>query len=91
MIEVLAQVRKDNFKDFPDVIEDLDLVPEEDKFTHLMTLDGVKDTQDILNVFQYDPEYLMNEEKYTTLRREILGDEDEDDEGEIVFFFQEVS
>ncbi|XP_026683506.1 pre-mRNA-splicing factor CWC22 homolog isoform X1 [Diaphorina citri] len=80
MIEVLAQVRKDNFKDFPDVIEDLDLVPEEDKFTHLMTLDGVKDTQDILNVFQYDPEYLMNEEKYTTLRREILGDEDEDDE-----------
>uniref|UniRef100_A0A8D8V5F1 Pre-mRNA-splicing factor CWC22 homolog n=1 Tax=Cacopsylla melanoneura TaxID=428564 RepID=A0A8D8V5F1_9HEMI len=82
MIEVLAQVRKDNFKDFPDVVEDLDLVPEEDKFTHLITLDGVKDSQDILNVFQFDADYLTNEEKYQTLRAEILGDDDDDEDGD---------
>ncbi len=35
----MFQVRKDGFKDNPSVPEDLDLVEEEDQFTHMTTLD----------------------------------------------------
>lgn len=53
MIEVMFQIRKDGFKDHPAVIEQLDLVPEEDQFTHLLTLDSAKDPQDILSNYTY--------------------------------------
>lgn len=49
MIEVMFQIRKDGFKDHSAVVEELDLVPEEDQFTHLLTLDSAKDSQDILS------------------------------------------
>jgi len=45
----MFQLRKDGFKDHPSVIEQLDLVPEEDQFTHLITLDSAKETHDILS------------------------------------------
>ena len=35
----MFQVRKDGFKDNPSVPEELDLVEEEDQFTHMITLD----------------------------------------------------
>ena len=41
MIEVMFQVRKDGFKDNPAITEDLDLVEEDDQFTHMVTLDDV--------------------------------------------------
>jgi pre-mRNA-splicing factor CWC22 len=101
-------VRKDKFKDFPSVPEDLDLVEEEDQFTHLLTLDEVTEGQDILSkfspilyaqvygiargslcfvfstldVFKLDEEYVVNEEKYATLRKEILDDSDDEEGGE---------
>lgn len=49
----MKQVRKDKFKDYPSVEEDLDLVEEEDQFTHLLTLDEATDGQDILSKFCY--------------------------------------
>ncbi|XP_043256527.1 pre-mRNA-splicing factor CWC22 homolog [Colletes gigas] len=88
MIEVMFQVRKDGFKDHEAVPEELDLVEEENQFTHLVTLDEATDSQDILNVFKFDAEYVSNEDKYTQLSKEILGsdvsgseseDGDEDD------------
>jgi pre-mRNA-splicing factor CWC22 len=51
MIEVIFQVRKDQFRDHEAVIEELDLVEEEDQFTHLITLDDAKDSEDILSKF----------------------------------------
>lgn len=39
MIEVMFAVRKDNFKDFPTRIPELDLVEETDQITHLVALD----------------------------------------------------
>lgn len=53
MIEVMFQIRKDGFKDHAAVIEELDLVDEEDQFTHLITLDDVKqaNSEDILSNF----------------------------------------
>lgn len=80
MIEVIFQVRKDEFKDHPAVIEDLDIVEEEDQFTHLITLEDAKDPEDILNVFKFDPEYESSEGKYDTLRKELLGEGSSDSE-----------
>ncbi|XP_076277230.1 pre-mRNA-splicing factor nucampholin [Lasioglossum baleicum] len=87
MIEVMFQVRKDGFKDHEAVPEELDLVEEENQFTHLVTLDEATDAQDILNVFKFDAEYVTNEDKYKQLSKEILGSdvsgsESEEDDGE---------
>lgn len=51
MIEVMFQIRKDGFKDHAAVTEDLDIVEEEDQFTHLITLDDVKqvNAEDVLS------------------------------------------
>lgn len=51
MIEVMFQIRKDGFKDHEAVNEELDLVEEDDQFTHLVTLDEATDPQDILSKF----------------------------------------
>lgn len=51
MIEVMFQVWKDGFKDHPAVIEELELVPEEEQFTHLLMLDDATDAQDILSMY----------------------------------------
>lgn len=50
MIEVMFQVRKDGFKDNPAVIQELDLVEEEDQFTHLISVQEEQlDSQDLLS------------------------------------------
>lgn len=93
MIEVMFQIRKDGFKDHEAVSEELDLVEEDDQFTHLVTLDEATDPQDILNVFKFDPDYVVTEEKYKALSKEILdtdssgsdesgGDDEEDSSDE---------
>ena len=53
MIEVMFQIRKDGFKDHAAIIEELDVVEEEDQFTHLITLDDVKsgNAEDVLSEF----------------------------------------
>ena len=38
MIEVMFQVRKDGFKDNPSVLTELDLVEEDDQFTHMISI-----------------------------------------------------
>ncbi|KAL4720847.1 hypothetical protein ACJJTC_016716 [Scirpophaga incertulas] len=80
MIEVMFQVWKDGFKDHPALIEELELVPEEEQFTHLLMLDDATDSQDILNVFKFDDKYEENELKYKTLSKEILGSDAESGE-----------
>ena len=41
MVEVMFAIRKDSFKAHPAIISDLDLVEEDDQFTHLLQLDDV--------------------------------------------------
>lgn len=53
MIEVIFQVRKDGFKDHLPVIEQLELVEEDDQFTHLIMLEEATETQDILSKFTF--------------------------------------
>ncbi|XP_062580722.1 pre-mRNA-splicing factor CWC22 homolog [Saccostrea cucullata] len=80
MIEVMFAIRKDGFKDHQSVIEELDLISEEDQFTHLLTLEDEGTAEEILNVFKFDPEYEANEEKYKELKKEILDEGSSDEE-----------
>ncbi|KAK0556306.1 pre-mRNA-splicing factor cwc22 [Tilletia horrida] len=85
MIEVLSQVRRENFKDNPKIAENLDLVEEDDQITHEIGLDSKLNIQEGLNIFKVDPEFLDNEEKYRQIKAEILGensDSDGDDEAD---------
>lgn len=83
-VEVLSQIRKDNFKDHPAIREELDLLEEDDMITHYIELDGDLDTEEGLNIFKFDKDFDKSEEAYIQLKREILGeasdDEDEDEE-----------
>lgn len=51
MIQVMMQIRKDKFKDNEAIPDGLDLVEEEDQFTHLITLDDATDAQDVLSKY----------------------------------------
>jgi len=53
MIEVIFQVRKDEFRDHEAVVKELDLVEEENQITHLITLDDAKNSEYILNKFSW--------------------------------------
>ena len=51
MIEVLFQVRKDNYKDNPILPEGLDLVEQEDQITHDIRLDDPLEVQEGLSEY----------------------------------------
>ncbi|XP_074071677.1 pre-mRNA-splicing factor CWC22 homolog isoform X2 [Macrotis lagotis] len=78
MIEVMFAVRKDGFKDHPVILDGLDLVEEEDQFTHMLPLEDDYNPEDVLNVFKLDPNFMENEEKYKTIKKEILDEGDSD-------------
>ncbi len=80
MIEVMFAVRKDNFKDYPTVLKELDLVEAEEQYTHLLMLEDELDAENGLNIFKVDPDYADTEEKYRILKREILDESDSDDD-----------
>ncbi|KAM4626157.1 pre-mRNA-splicing factor CWC22 homolog [Discoglossus pictus] len=82
MIEVMFAVRKDGFKDHPVIPEGLDLVEEEDQFTHMLPLEDEYNQEDVLNVFKMDPNFLENEEKYKAIKKEILDEGDSDSDGD---------
>jgi len=81
MIEVMFQVRKDGFKDNPSVEEGLDLLEEEDQFTHMTTLDDATSGEEILNVFKLDTAYEENEEKYKAIKKELLDEGSDSESG----------
>ncbi|KAF8061690.1 MIF4G-domain-containing protein [Lyophyllum atratum] len=81
MVEVLMQVRKDKFKDNPILPEGLDLVDEDEQITHQIQLEEELQVQEGLNIFKVDPDYLQNEEKYKTIKAEILGEDSDEESG----------
>lgn len=81
MIEVLMQVRKDKYKDNPILPEGLDLVEEDEQITHQIQLEEELQVQEGLNIFKFDPKYLENEEKYKSIKAEILGEDSEEESG----------
>ncbi|KAF9078513.1 hypothetical protein BDP27DRAFT_1412482 [Rhodocollybia butyracea] len=81
MIEVLMQVRKDKYKDNPILPEGLDLVEEDEQITHQIQLEEELQVQEGLNIFKFDPNYLENEEKYKSIKNEILGEDSDEGSG----------
>ncbi|KAH9417442.1 pre-mRNA-splicing factor cwc22 [Dermatophagoides pteronyssinus] len=49
MIEVMYAIRKDKYKDHPSIMPELDLIEEDEQFTHMMTLEDDYETEDRLN------------------------------------------
>ncbi|MBZ3869783.1 Pre-mRNA-splicing factor CWC22-like protein [Sciurus carolinensis] len=78
MIEVMFAVRKDGFKDHPIILDGLDLVEEDDQFTHMLPLEDDYNPEDVLNVFKMDPNFMENEDKYRAIKKEILDEGDSD-------------
>lgn len=81
MIEVIFAIRKDGFKDHPSVVKELDLVEEEDQHCHMLSLEDELDSQDKLNVFQFDPKFEENEAKYQEIKKDILDESGSEDDG----------
>ncbi|OMJ08166.1 Pre-mRNA-splicing factor CWC22 [Smittium culicis] len=82
MIEVLLQVRREGFKDNVSVPEGLDLVEEDDQIVHEVSIeDDTLEVQDELDVFKFDENFEENEEKYNSIKQEILGDSDDSESG----------
>lgn len=77
MVEKLFEVRKSKFKEYPGVIPELDLVEDQDKITHKISLNDELDAQDGENLFKFDKEFEKNEEEWEQIKKEILGEEAE--------------
>jgi len=80
-MEKLLKLRKTGFRDHPPVPEELDLVESDDQITFEFGLDDedIK-KDDHLDVFRFDPKYEETEQEWKTIRAEILGLGDGDDD-----------
>ncbi|XP_015070595.1 pre-mRNA-splicing factor CWC22 homolog [Solanum pennellii] len=82
LIEDLFALRKHKFQ--PAVPPELDLVEEEDRLTHEISLGDMVDEQIELDVFKPDPNFVENENKYEQLQNRILGGSDQDEESDLL-------
>ncbi|TKR68266.1 hypothetical protein L596_024267 [Steinernema carpocapsae] len=73
MIEAIFHIRKDKFRAYPALIEDLDLIDEEDQVTHIVSLEESHDPENSLNVFKFDPDFEANEANYDEVRKQVIG------------------
>jgi pre-mRNA-splicing factor CWC22 len=81
MIEALFAIRKTEFRDFPAVLPELDLVEQNDQAVHDLELDDeTLDPEDRLDYYSFDAEYEQNEEIYSSIKKAILGDDEEEEE-----------
>lgn len=80
LIENLFKTRKNGYSEYPIIRKELDLVEFDDQETHLLELDAKVKSNDQLNIFQFDEQYDENEKLYDNVRKDILGDSDEEDD-----------
>ncbi|TRM59817.1 armadillo-type protein [Schizophyllum amplum] len=73
-------LRKDRYKDNPILPEGLDLVEEDEQITHQIHLEEELQVQEGLNIFKFDADYLENEDKYKSIKAEILGEGSDEEE-----------
>ncbi|CAL0309579.1 unnamed protein product [Lupinus luteus] len=81
LIEGLFAIRKAKFQGYPAVRPELDLVEQEDQLTHEVSLDEEIDSEISLDIFKPDPIFPENEKRYEDLKKTILGEESEDEDG----------
>ena len=81
-IEELIKIRKNRFQDYPSLEEDLDLVEREEQIMFEIGLDDEDlDKQEALDVFRYSDTWNQDEHDWTQIRREILGEDSDDESG----------
>ncbi|RWR74683.1 pre-mRNA-splicing factor CWC22 [Cinnamomum micranthum f. kanehirae] len=80
LIEGLFAIRKAKFQNYPAVRPELDLVEQEDQFTHELSLEDEIDQEIGLDIFKPDPQFLEHEKAYEDLKKDILGDEPSSEE-----------
>jgi len=73
VIEGLLSIRRAGFEKSgrPARFEGLDLVEEEDQITHQVSLDDDIDPEMLLDVYKFDPEYIVHDQQYELFKREI--------------------
>lgn len=76
-IESLFNTRKSRFKNHPGVIPELDLIEEEDRITHEVSLTDEFDAEEKVNFFQYESNYTENNKQWEEIQKEILGEEED--------------
>ncbi|CAI0542839.1 unnamed protein product [Linum tenue] len=83
LIEGLFAIRKANFRGYPAIRPELDLLEDDQQITHDVSLDdsGV-DPELGRNVFKFDPDYALHESQFEAKKKSILGDQDEEEEEE---------
>ncbi|XP_051120800.1 uncharacterized protein LOC127244354 [Andrographis paniculata] len=79
LIEGLFALRKAKFQGRGAVRPELDLVEPEDQLTHEVSLLDEIDPEITLDIFKADPQYLENEKRYEELKKQILGEESDDE------------
>uniref|UniRef100_A0A8D0GPJ9 Pre-mRNA-splicing factor CWC22 homolog n=1 Tax=Sphenodon punctatus TaxID=8508 RepID=A0A8D0GPJ9_SPHPU len=82
MIEVMFAVRKDGFKDHPIIPEGLDLVEEEDQFTHMLPLEDDYNPDDVLSKYEVKMEILDEGDSDSGTDRDAGSSEDDEGEDE---------
>lgn len=82
LIEGLFAVRKGKFQGYPAIRPELDLVEPEDQLTHELSLQDDIDPEIALDIFKPDPQFADNEMKYRDLKKQLLGDQEEDEDDE---------
>ncbi|PKA57883.1 hypothetical protein AXF42_Ash012422 [Apostasia shenzhenica] len=80
LIEGLFAIRKAKFQGFPAIRPELDLVEQEDQFTHEISFEDEVDPETNLDVFKVNPQFLDDEKAYDNLKQSILGDDSSNDE-----------
>ncbi|XP_010922179.1 uncharacterized protein [Elaeis guineensis] len=80
LIEGLFAIRKAKFQGFPAIRPELDLVEQEDQFTHEISLEDEIDPETNLDVFKPNPTFLDDEKAYENIKKSILGTESSEDE-----------
>ncbi|KAG0471242.1 hypothetical protein HPP92_015788 [Vanilla planifolia] len=80
LIEGLFAIRKAKFQGFPAIRAELDLVEQEDQFTHEMSFEDEIDPETNLDVFKLNSQFVEDEKAYENLKKNILGDESSEDE-----------
>ncbi|KAK9177027.1 hypothetical protein WN944_029046 [Citrus x changshan-huyou] len=81
LIEGLFAIRKAKFQGYPAVRPELDLVDIEDQLTHEISLQDEIDPEITLDIFKPDPNFLDNEKRYEDMKKDLLGETSEDEEG----------
>jgi len=79
-VEALFAIRKSGFKDYPAIPSELDLIEREDQITFEIGLDDEIDKEEMLDIYRYDPNYDENELFWEKIKKDILGDEDDNEE-----------